>query len=665
MLFSYKNGGTWCDDCYVDAVDEELLRHLKNLVARNKENQSPFHKSELQGIAQTHDCLAPDGSARGAYAPESGAVATEVLNLFKDNRFVELVRKNVQKFHVGDWNVADLEMLSIASLSVVNTSGLQPKLSGESGKGKTHAAKSMLHLIHQSIYKAASFSSKALFYDKTLTPKSIIFSDDVNLSEDVDEIVRKAMSNWDTLTQHITLDSQRKPTTLTLPPRIVFWLTSVKTTSTLQLLNRQVEMNVDESPEQDRLVERHQRMLSESGLPEFYDDDEVKLLRGAFLHLNQIDFTVKIPFMKHIKFSDVSNRRNLPIFLDLIKAYCVLNYKARLIEEDGSIVAAKEDFDNALELFKTIAIQQVTKLNEKERQISAIIKDNTPCDIRTIMDETGLSNSYVYELIHGDRKSNNRGLFEKIPKLKLYPKNEYNEENGHRWGRNHYSLPENWSLVSNCESIVYWEDSDDQDQFRSISDNFGEEFRNSENGEADLDAGKNRFNWDIADTTGTNFVTSQKNSNLDFLAPNSSLSAAERNSEMELHDVSNSCINCPKRDLNKQINLCSISETTSEVDRQTGKAKVGVANDQNEDAQLSLYEWHPSIVVPRRIKGRWITYVKMRVLDNVPKFIGVDGNNYQPDQNEEMLLPESNAKLLWQRKLAVLITNSGRMETAK
>lgn len=590
------------------------------------------------------------------HASNGETVAMEVLNLFANDKFLALVRKNVQKFHVGDWNIIELLILSIAGLSVVNTYGLQPKLSGESGKGKTHAAKSILHLLHPSMYRAASFSSKALFYDKTLRPKTIIFSDDVNLPEDTEEIVRKAVTNWDAPTQHITLDSQRRPSMLFLPQRIVFWLTSVKTTSTMQLLNRQVEMNIDESPEQDRLVERHQRRLSKLGLSEFYEDDEVNVARAAFFHLNQIDFRVKIPFIGNIKFNDVSNRRNFPIFLDFIKAYCILNYKARSVDQDGSLVAEKADFDNALELFKTIAIQQITKLNKVELRIATVIKNYSPCDIEMIKEETELSFTYVYELIHGDKKGNNRGLLEKIPELTLYRKNEFNEETGLRWGRNNYSLPASWSRVSNSESIVYWEDSDDKDQLRSTSDNFGDEFRKCEKGEAAVNAGKDLLKFDITDTTQTNIGTSQKNSNLDLVVPYTSLSAVERNSEIELNDLPNSSINCPKIDLNKQINLCSISEITSEVDRKIGKAEVGVSNDSTEDALISYREWHPSIVVPRRVNGKWVTFVKIKVLANVPKFVGLDGNNYQLDKNQEVFLPESNAKVLWQRKLAKLTT---------
>lgn len=42
-------------------------------------------------------------------------------------------------------------------------------------------------------------------------------------------------------------------------------------------------------------------------------------------------FTVKIPFAERIEWLDKANRRNLPLFLDMVKGYAVLNFKQRAI----------------------------------------------------------------------------------------------------------------------------------------------------------------------------------------------------------------------------------------------------------------------------------------------------------------------------------------------
>jgi hypothetical protein len=139
----------------------------------------PLSGSELRVIAES-SCTYPPGTPRLAVEPtKQDESSKEAQSVFQKNKFIELFRRNVQKFHVGDWNIAELLMLSVTSQSVINCAGIQPKLSGESGKGKTHVSQAVLHLLDPSMYRAASFSSKALFYDDTLKPKTVIFSDDV------------------------------------------------------------------------------------------------------------------------------------------------------------------------------------------------------------------------------------------------------------------------------------------------------------------------------------------------------------------------------------------------------------------------------------------------------------------------------------------------------
>ncbi|MGZ4852636.1 MAG: hypothetical protein ACXV3D_05550 [Halobacteriota archaeon] len=644
VLVTYKNGGTWNDNLYVDKVDEVLVKHLAGL-AENKRYDVRREAPHTGASASSYGRNSEGERGRSAAEiNEREAATAAVLDLFQDNRLIKLVVKNVQKFHVGDLNVTELLMLSVVSVSVKNTSGIQPKLSGESGMGKTHSTRTMLHLMPPQIYRAASFSSKALFYDKTLRPKMVIFSDDVNLAPEVEDTVRAAMTNWESPTEHKTLDSNRNSVTVSLPPRIAFWLTSVSNKSTLQLQNRQVEMNVDESPDQDKRVEEHQRTLAEAGLPDFYVDEDVELLRQAFLHLNQLDFSVRIPFIQNIKFTDVRNRRNFPIFLDFIKAYCIMNYRARETDKDGMLIATKEDFDNALELFKTVAVQQVTKLNDKERRIAEVIRDNSPCDIETVMDETHLSNSYVYELIHGDKKGSNRGLLEKIPSLKLHPRNEFNEEVGHRWGRNHYSLPADWSLVSDCESIVYWEDTDD-DQLRSVSDSFGEEFRNGESGLKAPDSNLDDDIADIASDTSTNFGTSEKDAT-HIASPLSP--APQRSSEVGFLRMPSNPLAALEAEKDVQKDEDSVSLPLSEVKRSGSDADV-IAEDRHNHSGL----W--TRTNSKQSSAKAVKYVKILLLRDIPEFVGSDGEGYELMSGSIASLPEGNAKVLVNRRLAIYV----------
>ncbi|MGZ7180280.1 MAG: primase C-terminal domain-containing protein, partial [Halobacteriota archaeon] len=539
----------------------------------------PLNDAEVKAIAESC-CKYPKGELPSLVElsmPDE--CSEEVLDLFQNNRLISLFRQNGQKIHVGDEAVIELPMLAVASMSVANTNGIHPKPSGDSGMGKTHGTKTALHLMHPAIYRIASFSSKALFYDKTLRPKMLIFSDDVDLAPDVEETVRAAMTNWNSPTEHITLDSKRNSITLSLPPRMVFLFTSVSNKSTIQMQNRQVEVNVDESLDQDKRVEELQRRLAELGLPEFYVDSEVELLREAFLHLNQVDFCVKIPFIRNIKFTNVHNRRNLPIFLDLIKAYCVLNYRARDVDEAGALVAVKEDFDNALELFKTVAVQQVTKLNEREREIAAVIKEHSPCDVYTILDETGLSRSRVSEYLHGDKDSRNKGMLEKIPELRYYSRYDY-DEHGTRWGKNHYSLPENWMTATSHESIVYWDDNvvdedgvaENSDLLRSVSDCFDGQSRNSLQGMGGLDGDLDPGLEDCLSNPTSYFGTSVEREPTPNVCGSAPSTTPVRNTETATDPRTDTTVKDSIEQIDPQIGNHSVSETQSEAARNATEA---------------------------------------------------------------------------------------------
>ena len=49
--------------------------------------------------------------------------------------------------HVGDETVATCLVMSLASQSVINTNGLHVSVTGESGKGKSHAFATMLRQV--------------------------------------------------------------------------------------------------------------------------------------------------------------------------------------------------------------------------------------------------------------------------------------------------------------------------------------------------------------------------------------------------------------------------------------------------------------------------------------------------------------------------------------
>jgi len=80
--------------------------------------------------------------------------------------------------HEGDEVVAECLIMSLASRSVINTNGLHVSVTGESGKGKSHAFSAMLRQVPDRYRLEGAMSNKALFYLEDLQPGSVIVFDD-------------------------------------------------------------------------------------------------------------------------------------------------------------------------------------------------------------------------------------------------------------------------------------------------------------------------------------------------------------------------------------------------------------------------------------------------------------------------------------------------------
>jgi hypothetical protein len=261
------------------------------------------------------------------------------------------------KIHIGDRSTAHQLLVSIGCQSVLNTEGIHAKLSGGSGKGKTHCTKAMAHLIPPEYKLVGKVSDKALFYKKDLLAGTVIFSDDVNLSENMEGVIKEATSNYQTTTIYGTV-IDKNYVQLQIPQRLTFWLTSVNDDQSQQLLNRTFSGGVDESAEQDERVWKFFTNNALMGVYEFDLTEDVEVCREIIRRIKQQLFFVRIPFANDIEWNTKvdDNRRNMGIFLDMIKSCAVLRYQHRdmeVINGKNFINATLQDFTDAKKLYDT------------------------------------------------------------------------------------------------------------------------------------------------------------------------------------------------------------------------------------------------------------------------------------------------------------------------
>lgn len=321
-----------------------------------------------------------------------------------------------QKMHIKDETLTLARIAAVGNQSVLNSKGIQPAADGGSGKGKSDGDKKFVHLIPPEYVLTGSISDKVLYYKKDLLPGTYIYSDDVMLSEDLTSTIKRATSNFQQKTPHHTLDKDRNVISNEIPERIIWGLNSIDNVSSLQLINRQFGVSVDESPEQDIRVFNYQQMCGLFGIEELPVTEEVLICREIIRDIKKYLFRVLIPYNYLIEWRDASNRRNFDMFEDMIRGFAVYKYRQR--ERQGNILFAEfEDFDNAITLYNKRTEQQGRKLTDSELCLVKAISAAGVSDCKILQKMTGLTAGRITQLIRGKGKDNDSGLIHKVKGL--------------------------------------------------------------------------------------------------------------------------------------------------------------------------------------------------------------------------------------------------------
>ena len=365
-----------------------------------------------QGVQQQEENLekAPTTEEEEGITDEIKAKAIDVL---KNGKPVEFFLDTFNKLHVGDRDLGQILLYCTGSQLNKTSNGLHPKLSGESGMGKSDAVETFLHCLPKCAYLKTSLSSKSIFYHD-IKPGTLIFLDDYKQNDDLDAIIKQTSSRFHDSYEHRTIDKDREAQVMVAPPEIVWAITSVDTSQDIQVLNRQVGLDVDATEETTKAVIDHLLAQAEVGSERFPLTEEVLICRAMILELKRHDFKVVIPFAKRIKWQDLSSRRNPSIFLDLIRSNAVWYFMQRTQADDDFIQAAEEDFHAAKLLYVGRADTLIDKLSKPERKLAeAILAKGGELYREEAAEMLRVSVNRISQLIHGE--NGKTGLVQKLP----------------------------------------------------------------------------------------------------------------------------------------------------------------------------------------------------------------------------------------------------------
>jgi hypothetical protein len=324
-------------------------------------------------------------------------IHTKALDVLQNGDPMKFFLKVFDDFHSGDQIIAEGLLLGTAVQSVRSARGLQSKLTGSSGMGKSSTCKAVFHLHPQKYVLYTSLSDAAAWYHPKIRTGCTIFCDDVKLSDAVRLIIQRATGDWQNVTQRVVMQKvkgEQTPVVQDIPARINWVITSVAVQGGVELLNRQMGYDVQEEGgnyfewEADRAVKDNIA---------YNLTEDVEVCREMIRMIKEVDVDklrcerVDIPYVKDIVWTDFENRRNYNMFLDMIRGFTMLQYMQRERSDvDGNLIATIEDFKHAQTHYTRRGKQQQLHISDSCKRMVSYIENHHGNDRYSGLDQATL-----------------------------------------------------------------------------------------------------------------------------------------------------------------------------------------------------------------------------------------------------------------------------------
>lgn len=329
-------------------------------------------ETELKKNAQKRRLISNDADSGIQDSPQEIKEAARAI-LEKGNP-IQFIADSCGRMVLGADRAFKKLICCVSVQNVNQSSGLHPKLNGASSGGKTITVMMFAHHLPAEMVNKGSMSAKAAFYHG-FKARSFNIIDDYRPggNPDLDTVIKQTSSLFHQKYEHRTV-IDGKPDTLELNPEQTWAITSIDASQDIQVLNRQIMINMDDSEEMTRQV--NSRTINRYGNGEilYALDEQVLICREIFRILrNEGYINVRIPFKDRIEWIDTSNRRNPSIFFDLLIAITGMNRFQRERDED-CYLATEEDFQEAKALFvEKEAEEMVHRLSPTEREFAELL----------------------------------------------------------------------------------------------------------------------------------------------------------------------------------------------------------------------------------------------------------------------------------------------------
>ena len=350
---------------------------------------------------------------------ESDAVKELAEDIWQSGEALNYMCESCAKIHVGDKTAIRAMLLSYAAVRVLNGEGLHISISGSAGTGKSHAASTAAKHLPEGAVMDARVSDKALYYHQ-IKEGTVLLLDDQELSEDLQELLKVASTDWSKSATYLTVNNQ-KAVELKLPAKCPFWVVKANLNGDEQILDRQLVIWTDESVEQLRSIQ--QVIFHTAANPDLkIGDADAAVCREIWNYIEPA--VVTIPYAEGIGCDEHMDPRNIKILLSLIQAHALMKGPQR--NHEGELVEATiEDFMEAAKiinpLLENTGGSQKLKLSSGAARVLAFLsqEESGIIPFENIRQATGLNQVLLSYALYGREGRQTDGLLAACPSLEI------------------------------------------------------------------------------------------------------------------------------------------------------------------------------------------------------------------------------------------------------
>jgi len=382
------------------------------VAAKEKANEITLAIKAAESLAleeeQKRAALVMQNTPAPAPDPKEIERQANVISALQDNPMEKFIAA-YKLSHIGHYQILRGIIYAVCLKSSGTTKGLQPVITGKRGSGKSHGARTAIHLHPTNGLYTGTVSDKYLYHVKP-ADKTTFYMDDVDLTDNFTSFLKRKQTEFQ---QDTTYGTQDGPdwVTISVGKRMVFITTATSQQGGNQLSDRALTIDIKNESLDDEEFYTFEKERRMKGLPEFPECPEVWLCRDILEHIAEREFHVMLP---SLDFAFYHDRRLIGQCYDMMEASAILNYLSRdhEVDEDGVIVvkATQEDLDNALDfdMFKFADKETDDRLLKSERAFDQKVQSLIPSDKdsktwtqKQLAIDTGTNESTIRKYLYG------------------------------------------------------------------------------------------------------------------------------------------------------------------------------------------------------------------------------------------------------------------------